>query len=113
MREIGIGECAQCKKVLQPLESPYARVLYGEALFDILEQHFDAPAAEVGVCRKNRGLLHGVRRCVLRDEVQCVEIESAAAERTRHDEDWLVRISDRETSHLPPDHGIDAPRRGA
>ena len=37
MREVGVGEGAEGEEVLQAPERPYARVLYGEALLDVMK----------------------------------------------------------------------------
>ena len=62
MREVGVGERADGEEVLQPPEGPYPRVLDAEALLDVLEEHLDAPAAEVGVGREDRRLAQLARR---------------------------------------------------
>ena len=113
MREVRVGERAEGEQVLQAPERPHAGVLHREALLDVLEEHLDAPAAEVGVRGEDRGPAQLVRRGVRAGEVQRVEVERPLPERARHHEDGRVRVSGREEPRAPAHLGLGAARGGA
>ena len=103
---------AERGQVLQPPEGPHAGALYPEALLDVLEEHLDAPSAEVGVGREGRRLAQFVRWGVRAGEVQRVEAQRRPVERARHHEDGQMCVSGREEPRAPAHRGLDAPGRG-